>query len=73
MTGVAAEAPAMVWLPIDNHPAVRRAGNPDGVLSRDQAYALVRSGRVRSLVISKRRILLHRDALDDLARSGRPD
>jgi hypothetical protein len=73
VTAEASEAPATVWLPIDHHPAVRRADNPDGVISRDQAYALVRSGRVRSLFVSKRKILLHRDALDDLARSGRPD
>lgn len=61
-----------VWLPVDNHPAVRRKGNPAGVLSRDQAYRAAHERRVRCLWPSSRKLLLHRDALDDLARAGRP-
>jgi hypothetical protein len=59
-----------VWIAVDKHPAVRRRDNPRGVLSRDQAYALAQSGRVRALWVSRRRLLLHRDLLDDLARAG---
>ncbi len=61
-----------LWLPIDQHPDVRRADNPNGALSRDQAYAAARSGRVRCIWLSRRRLLVHRRLLDDLAASGKP-
>jgi len=61
-----------VWIPVDRHPAVRRDDNPRAPLSRDQAYAAARAGRIRCLWPSKRRLLVHRDLLDDLARAGPP-
>jgi hypothetical protein len=60
------------WFAVDEHPAVRRSDNPNGVISRDQAYSAARQGRVRALWVSSRRLLLHRDLLDDLTRAGRP-
>jgi hypothetical protein len=67
---IATEAPA--WMPVDQHPAVRRADNPTGILSRDQIYRAAREGRCRALWPSSRRLLVHRDLLDDLAKAGRP-
>jgi len=55
------------WYKVDEHPAVRT-----GTITRDQVYVAVRQGRCRALWLSKRALRVHRDLLDDLARSGRP-
>jgi hypothetical protein len=66
------ESSGDLWVPIDEHPAVRRPDNPAGAVSRDQAYAAARAGRIRCLWLSKRRLLVHIDLLHDLAASGKP-
>jgi hypothetical protein len=65
-------APGAVWLGVDQHPDVRRKGNPGGPVSRDQVYAAARAGRIRCLWPSSRRLLVHVNMLDDLMRSGLP-
>jgi hypothetical protein len=56
-----------VWFPVDQHPAVLA-----GIISADQLRAAERQRRCRSLWLSARRLRVHRDALDDIERSGRP-
>lgn len=57
-----------VWVRVDRHPLVL-----NGILSRDQLYRAARENRVRRMWVSSRRLLVHRDAADDLARAGRPE
>jgi len=56
-----------IWFKIPEHPAVLR-----GDISPDQLRSAARQGRCRVLWFSSHSLRVHRDALDDIERSGKP-
>jgi hypothetical protein len=62
-----AQNSAKVWFKCDEHPLV-----VNRVLSRDQLFRAVHEKRVRALWVSRRKLLVHVDAAEDLQRAGPP-
>jgi hypothetical protein len=56
-----------IFLPVDRHPLVL-----DGIMGRDALYRAARENRVRRIWVSSKRLLIHRDAIEDLMRAEKP-